>query len=315
MEESSSEMGEIPNPSCSNAAWPLLQDATPVPSGQPPLLDAIPALSKVVQPLLQVTEILESPASEVAQPQAKDAVVGEVVPQMVAQTLTIKADVVDQSASDAVEAAFVDQRASSNPIVTQEPSAQTLTTPNPRTAAPADDEFETGNHQTKFSPPSIVGAEHTIVINEENSESSGGHRRQKSAGIRRRPQLDVPQLSQSSAQQSPQISTSIEQPKQPHSDSPNFNELNHASNGYDDDDLDMEYAMEEESFYSDVSAPTYHNHSKNAKAKAKVQRSAGHAAPHQGQQHRFGSDTPAAHLRQQWAVAVLLQRRLATVAV
>ncbi|CAI9114899.1 OLC1v1015716C1 [Oldenlandia corymbosa var. corymbosa] len=46
--------------------------------------------------------------------------------------------------------------------------------------------------------------------------------------------------------------------------------LNDASNGSDDDDFDMEYAMEQESFYSKVSAPIYHNHSKKAKAKKKV---------------------------------------------
>ncbi|CAI9116836.1 OLC1v1018100C1 [Oldenlandia corymbosa var. corymbosa] len=46
--------------------------------------------------------------------------------------------------------------------------------------------------------------------------------------------------------------------------------LNHASND-SDNDFDMEYAMEQESFYSEVSAPTYHNRSKKAKAKKKVQ--------------------------------------------
>ncbi|CAI9115055.1 OLC1v1015889C1 [Oldenlandia corymbosa var. corymbosa] len=44
--------------------------------------------------------------------------------------------------------------------------------------------------------------------------------------------------------------------------------INHAS---DDDDFDMEYAIEQESFYSEISAPTYHNHSKKAKSKKKVQ--------------------------------------------
>ncbi|CAI9094718.1 OLC1v1030505C1 [Oldenlandia corymbosa var. corymbosa] len=34
---------------------------------------------------------------------------------------------------------------------------------------------------------------------------------------------------------------------------------NHASNGSDDKDFDMEYAMEQECFYSKVSTPTYHN--------------------------------------------------------
>ncbi|CAI9105604.1 OLC1v1004566C1 [Oldenlandia corymbosa var. corymbosa] len=47
--------------------------------------------------------------------------------------------------------------------------------------------------------------------------------------------------------------------------------LNHASNGSDDGDFDMEYAMEQESFCSEVSAPIYHNHSKKVRAKKKVQ--------------------------------------------
>ncbi|CAI9095253.1 OLC1v1031151C1 [Oldenlandia corymbosa var. corymbosa] len=46
---------------------------------------------------------------------------------------------------------------------------------------------------------------------------------------------------------------------------------NHASNGSDDEDFDMKYAMEQEFFYSEVSTPTYHNRSKKAKAKKKVQ--------------------------------------------
>ncbi|CAI9115215.1 OLC1v1016057C1 [Oldenlandia corymbosa var. corymbosa] len=44
--------------------------------------------------------------------------------------------------------------------------------------------------------------------------------------------------------------------------------LNHAS---EDDDFDMEYAKKQESFYSEISAPTYHNRSKKAKAKKTVQ--------------------------------------------
>ncbi|CAI9108372.1 OLC1v1007945C1 [Oldenlandia corymbosa var. corymbosa] len=47
--------------------------------------------------------------------------------------------------------------------------------------------------------------------------------------------------------------------------------LNHASNGSDDNDIDMEYAMEEEPFYSEISTTTFHNHLKKVRAKKKVQ--------------------------------------------
>ncbi|CAI9102448.1 OLC1v1000723C1 [Oldenlandia corymbosa var. corymbosa] len=47
--------------------------------------------------------------------------------------------------------------------------------------------------------------------------------------------------------------------------------LNHASNDFDEDDFDMEYALEQESLYSEISTPTYHKHSKKAKSKKRVQ--------------------------------------------
>ncbi|CAI9101794.1 OLC1v1039208C1 [Oldenlandia corymbosa var. corymbosa] len=43
--------------------------------------------------------------------------------------------------------------------------------------------------------------------------------------------------------------------------------LNHVSNGSEDEDFDMEYAMAQESFYSEISAPTYHNRLKKPKLK------------------------------------------------
>ncbi|CAI9099379.1 OLC1v1036191C1 [Oldenlandia corymbosa var. corymbosa] len=52
-------------------------------------------------------------------------------------------------------------------------------------------------------------------------------------------------------------------------------EPNHAFNGSEDDDFDMEFAMEQESFYSEVSALPHHNHKKKARPSL-----------------MFGSDTP-----------------------
>ncbi|CAI9095275.1 OLC1v1031176C1 [Oldenlandia corymbosa var. corymbosa] len=42
--------------------------------------------------------------------------------------------------------------------------------------------------------------------------------------------------------------------------------INHTSIDSDDEHFDMEYAMEPEFFYSEISVPTYHNRSKKAKA-------------------------------------------------